>query len=167
MIYTVTLNPAIDYVMHPLTLDMGFTNRSSSEEIHCGGNGINVSTLLNELGVSNVAFGIAAGFTGDYLISRLQEKGVTFIGFSANKNGESDCVYGSVEMDWPNVYPTIVNNVLSGNWKGMTEIGVAEGVFKVDYTDQCTDEVKAAVEAAVQEEPICMRNCSHRAGSAL
>ncbi|MDO5709944.1 MAG: PfkB family carbohydrate kinase, partial [Coriobacteriales bacterium] len=77
MIYTVTLNPAIDYVMHPLTLDMGFTNRSSSEEIHCGGNGINVSTLLNELGVSNVAFGIAAGFTGDYLISRLQEKGVT------------------------------------------------------------------------------------------
>ncbi len=77
MIYTVTLNPAIDYVMHPLTLDMGFTNRSSSEEIHCGGNGINVSTLLNELGVMNVAFGIAAGFTGEYLINRLQEKGIT------------------------------------------------------------------------------------------
>ncbi len=84
-------------------------------------------------------------------IQASQEKGATFIGFSANKNGESGCVYGSVEMDWPNVYPTIVNNVLSGNWKGMTEIGVAEGVFKVDYTDQCTDEVKAAVEAAVQD----------------
>lgn len=77
MIYTVTLNPAIDYVMHPLTLDMGFTNRSSSEEIHCGGNGINVSTLLNELGVINVAFGIVAGFTGEYLVSRLQEKGIS------------------------------------------------------------------------------------------
>ncbi len=76
MIYTVTLNPAIDYVMHPLTLDMGFTNRSSSEEIHIGGNGINISTLLNELGVSNVALGIAAGFTGEYLIHRLQEKGI-------------------------------------------------------------------------------------------
>jgi 1-phosphofructokinase len=63
--------------MHPLTLDMGFTNRSSSEEIHCGGNGINVSTLLNELGVINVAFGIVAGFTGEYLISRLQEKGIS------------------------------------------------------------------------------------------
>lgn len=77
MIYTVTLNPAIDYVMHPLTLDMGFTNRSSSEEIHCGGNGINVSTLLNELGVINVAFGIVAGFTGEYLVNRLQEKGIS------------------------------------------------------------------------------------------
>ncbi|MEE6147145.1 1-phosphofructokinase [Olsenella sp. YH-ols2223] len=76
MIYTVTLNPAIDYVMHPLTLDMGFTNRSSSEEIHIGGNGINISTLLNELGVSNVVLGIAAGFTGEYLIHRLQEKGI-------------------------------------------------------------------------------------------
>jgi 1-phosphofructokinase len=77
LIYTVTLNPAIDYVMHPLTLDMGFTNRSSSEEVHCGGNGINISTLLNELGVTNVAFGISAGFTGDYLLKRLQEKGIS------------------------------------------------------------------------------------------
>ena len=71
-----TLNPALDYVMHPLTLDMGFTNRSSSEELHCGGNGINISTLLNELNVPSIAMGIAAGFTGDYLLHRLQEKGV-------------------------------------------------------------------------------------------
>lgn len=76
MIYTMTLNPALDYVMHPLTLDMGFTNRSSSEELHCGGNGINVSTMLNELNIPNVAMGIAGGFTGDYLLHRLQEKGV-------------------------------------------------------------------------------------------
>lgn len=77
LIYTVTLNPAIDYVMHPLTLDMGFTNRSSSEEVYCGGNGINVSTLLNELSVVNVALGIAGGFTGEYLLSELQKNGVT------------------------------------------------------------------------------------------
>ena len=77
MIYTVTLNPAIDYVMHPVSLDMGFTNRSSSEEVYCGGNGINISTLLNELKVVNVAFGIAAGFTGDYLIKTLQDNGVS------------------------------------------------------------------------------------------
>ena len=65
MIYTVTLNPAIDYVMHPLTLDMGFTNRSSSEEVYCGGNGINIAGILNELGVANTAMGICGGFTGD------------------------------------------------------------------------------------------------------
>ena len=77
MIYTMTLNPAIDYVMHPLTLDMGFTNRSSSEEIYCGGNGINVSTLLNELKVSNVALGLIAGFTGDFMLQMLQDAGLT------------------------------------------------------------------------------------------
>ena len=77
MIYTMTLNPAIDYVMHPLTLDMGFTNRSSTEEIYCGGNGINVSTLLNELQVPNVALGLLAGFTGDYMLQMLQDAGLT------------------------------------------------------------------------------------------
>lgn len=76
MIYTVTLNPALDYVMHPLTLDMGFTNRSSSEELYCGGNGINIAGILNELGVPNTAFGICGGFTGDYLINSLQERGI-------------------------------------------------------------------------------------------
>ena len=76
MIYTVTLNPAIDYVMHPLTLDMGFTNRSSSEEIYCGGNGINIAGILNELGVANTALGICGGFTGDYLIQTLQDQGI-------------------------------------------------------------------------------------------
>ena len=76
MIYTVTLNPAIDYVMHPLTLDMGFTNRSSSEEVYCGGNGINIAGILNELGVANTAMGICGGFTGDYLVNTLQDQGI-------------------------------------------------------------------------------------------
>ena len=76
MIYTVTVNPAIDYVMHPLTLDMGYTNRSSSEELRCGGNGINVSTILTELNIPTTALGIAGGFTGDYLIESLQEQGI-------------------------------------------------------------------------------------------
>lgn len=77
LIYTMTLNPAIDYVMQPLTLDMGFTNRSSAEEIHCGGNGINISTILTELDVPNQAFGIMAGFTGEYMLKHLQKKGIT------------------------------------------------------------------------------------------
>ena len=76
MIYTMTLNPALDYVMHPNTLDMGFTNRSSSEELHCGGNGINVSTLLNGLDKVTVAMGIVGGFTGEYLLSDLQRQGI-------------------------------------------------------------------------------------------
>ncbi|MCH3968137.1 MAG: 1-phosphofructokinase [Atopobiaceae bacterium] len=77
MIYTVTFNPAIDYVMHPLTLDMGFTNRSSSEELYCGGNGINIAYILNELDVDNVALGFIGGFTGDYMLKTLQQQGIT------------------------------------------------------------------------------------------
>lgn len=77
LIYTVTFNPAVDYVMHPLTLDMGFTNRSSSEEVRCGGNGINVSSILNELNVDTICLGIIAGFTGDYILDTLQQAGVT------------------------------------------------------------------------------------------
>ena len=77
VIYTVTFNPAVDYVMHPLTLDMGFTNRSSSEEVRCGGNGINVSSILTELNVDTICLGIIAGFTGDYILDMLQSAGVT------------------------------------------------------------------------------------------
>ena len=77
MIYTLTLNPAIDYVMRPLTLDMGFTNRSSGEEFRCGGNGINIACVLNELGVGNCAMGILGGFTGAYIMDTLQDLGVT------------------------------------------------------------------------------------------
>lgn len=76
MIYTVTFNPALDYVMHPSTLDMGFTNRSTAEELRIGGNGINISCILNELDVSNIALGFIGGFTGDYLLDTLQERGV-------------------------------------------------------------------------------------------
>lgn len=77
LIYTLTFNPAVDYVMHPLTLDMGFTNRSSNEEVRCGGNGINVSSILNELNVDTICLGIIAGFTGDYILDTLQQAGVT------------------------------------------------------------------------------------------
>jgi 1-phosphofructokinase len=62
--------------MHPTTLDMGYTNRSASEEIYCGGNGINVSTILNELDVDNVAMGIVGGFTGGFLLDTLQATGI-------------------------------------------------------------------------------------------
>lgn len=77
MIYTLTFNPAVDYVMHPSSLDMGFTNRSQSEEVRCGGNGINVSSILNELDVDTICLGIIAGFTGDYILDTLQQAGVT------------------------------------------------------------------------------------------
>ena len=64
MIYTVTFNPAIDYVMVADDIQMGITNRSVSEEIYFGGKGINVSVVLSELGIETKALGFVAGFTG-------------------------------------------------------------------------------------------------------
>lgn len=84
-------------------------------------------------------------------IQACAEAGKKFVGFSSNKNSESDCVVGSVEMDWPSVYPTIVKNILDGSWKGYQEIGVAEGVFKVDYIDGTSQEIKDAIDAAMQD----------------
>ena len=65
MIYTVTFNPAIDYVVR-MEKDLlpGMTNRSSSEEVYYGGKGINVSMVLSELGLKSTALGFIAGFTG-------------------------------------------------------------------------------------------------------
>lgn len=65
MIYTVTLNPSIDYVVHLDKLVSGITNRTTGEEYYFGGKGINVSHVLAELDLDNTALGFVAGFTGD------------------------------------------------------------------------------------------------------
>ena len=78
MIYTLTLNPALDYVMRldgPLAI--GETNRAAGEPLQGGGKGINVSLVLRQLGVDSVALGFAAGRTGDWLREILAREGLT------------------------------------------------------------------------------------------
>lgn len=76
MVYTVTFNPSLDYIVAVDDFQLGMTNRTSSELILPGGKGVNVSTLLNNLGIANTAFGFAAGFTGRAIISMLEKNGV-------------------------------------------------------------------------------------------
>lgn len=76
MIYTVTFNPAIDYVIHTGKMKIGSVNRSESEEIYFGGKGINVSFVLNELGIKSKALGFIAGFTGEAIEKGVAEKGI-------------------------------------------------------------------------------------------
>lgn len=64
MIYTVTFNPAIDYVIGVENFEQGATNRATFEQLLPGGKGLNVSTVLNNLGIDNIALGFIAGFTG-------------------------------------------------------------------------------------------------------
>ena len=76
MIYTVTFNPAIDYVMRLKTFNAGEVNRSDSEEIYFGGKGINVSVILKELGFKSAALGFLAGFTGEAIEKGVESQGI-------------------------------------------------------------------------------------------
>lgn len=76
MVYTVTFNPALDYVVRVEDFQPGETNRTASDEVQFGGKGINVSTVLRNLGVDNVALGFLAGFTGKGLEQGLQKIGI-------------------------------------------------------------------------------------------
>ncbi len=76
MIYTVTFSPAVDYVVYLDAFRPGETNRTVREDYFFGGKGINVSTVLTELGIDNTAMGFISGFTGEALENGLHKKGI-------------------------------------------------------------------------------------------
>lgn len=76
MIYTVTFNPSLDYIVSVEDFKLGLTNRTSSELLLPGGKGLNVSMVLGNLGIENTALGFMAGFTGEEIIRRVEEMGV-------------------------------------------------------------------------------------------
>lgn len=76
MIYTVTFNPSLDYIVSVNDFALGMTNRTATERMLPGGKGINVSIVLKQLGVENTALGFAAGFVGDEIIRSVEEAGV-------------------------------------------------------------------------------------------
>lgn len=76
MIYTVTFNPSLDYIVSVKDFRPGMTNRTSSELMFAGGKGINVSIVLGNLGIKSTALGFIAGFTGDEIVRRLHNGGI-------------------------------------------------------------------------------------------
>lgn len=76
MIYTVTLNPSLDYIVEVKDFALGATNRTSYEQMLPGGKGLNVSFVLKNLGVDTTALGFLAGFVGDEIERRVAETGV-------------------------------------------------------------------------------------------
>ena len=76
MIYTVTFNPSLDYIITINDFKLGKTNRTTSEQMLAGGKGINVSTVLTNLGIENVALGFVAGFTGREIERMAKESGI-------------------------------------------------------------------------------------------
>lgn len=76
MIYTVTFNPSLDYILSVKDFQMGRTNRTRQEQLLPGGKGINVSTVLTNLGIENTALGFTAGFSGEEIRRRVEALGV-------------------------------------------------------------------------------------------
>lgn len=76
MINTITLNPSLDYVVKVDNFKSDTVNRSKEEKIYAGGKGINVSIVLNNLNVDNIALGYIAGFTGDEILRQVNEHNV-------------------------------------------------------------------------------------------
>ena len=76
MIYTVTFNPSLDYIVSVDDFKLGLTNRTSSELILPGGKGTNVSTVLKNLGLESTALGFVEGFTGNEIVKRLNDMGI-------------------------------------------------------------------------------------------
>ena len=88
MIYTVTFNPAIDYVVKTEKIALGSVNRAASEQIYYGGKGINVSAVLAELGIRSKALGFTAGFTGEAIERGVEAMGID-VDFVRLKEGTS------------------------------------------------------------------------------
>lgn len=76
MIYTVTLNPAVDYVVSLDALETGAVSRAASENVVFGGKGINVSLMLRALETPSAALGFIAGFTGEAIRAGVEAQGV-------------------------------------------------------------------------------------------
>lgn len=77
MIYTVTLNPSLDYIVEVDQFTLGRTNRTSYEQLLPGGKGLNVSFVLKNLGMETTALGFLAGFVGEEIAHRVEEAGVS------------------------------------------------------------------------------------------
>lgn len=103
MICTVTFNPSLDYIVSVADFKLGLTNRTDSELMLPGGKGINVSTVLMNLGIESTALGFIAGFTGDEIVRRLEEMGV--------QNGfiKIDEGYSRINLKLKNIDGTEIN----------------------------------------------------------
>ncbi|WPK13731.1 1-phosphofructokinase [Lysinibacillus louembei] len=76
MIYTMTLNPSIDFIVEVADFEVGILNKIQKEAKFPGGKGINVSQVLKRLGTDNKALGFVGGFTGDYIVDSLKQRGI-------------------------------------------------------------------------------------------
>jgi 1-phosphofructokinase len=132
MVYTVTFNPALDYVVHlDDPIENGKMNRSNKEEFYYGGKGINVSTVLTNLGIDTVAMGFVAGFTGAAIVHGLSHKGIRtdFIILRQGISRINVKIRNGIETDINAAGPRLSNDDVKAFMKKLDDLG--EGDYLV------------------------------------
>lgn len=124
MIYTVTLNPSIDYVVRLDEFISGITNRTTSEEYYFGGKGINVSCVLAQLDLNSTALGFVAGFTGDAIEKGIKHERVTtdFIKLSGGNSRINIKIKAGAETEINGQGPEISDGELESLMKKLDRI---------------------------------------------
>lgn len=124
MIYTVTFNPAIDYVIGVQCLKLGMTNHASYERLLPGGKGLNVSTILNNLGIENMALGFIAGFTGKEIKRSFEALGgkSDFIELKEGRSRVNVKIKSDTETEINAVGPVIDSESISELLKKLNEL---------------------------------------------
>lgn len=174
MIYTVTINPSIDYLLTVDSFQLGETNRASGQSMVPGGKGINVSRVLHRFGLESEAMGFTAGFTGEFLKQELRHEGIngrfidtegrTRINVKLKTEQETEINGRSPEIKGHHI-STLLNQldsleeggtlVLSGSlpsflpadlYKSIIERVKAKGVFV--YVDTSGESLKESLQAA-------------------
>ncbi|MGN1319391.1 MAG: 1-phosphofructokinase family hexose kinase, partial [Lachnospirales bacterium] len=117
-IYTLTLNPSIDYIVGIEDLEVGATNRTLYEKTIAGGKGINVSRVLKNLGVKSCAVGILGGFTGKEIISQLNKMDIDNDFLEIEENSRinikiKDKIITEINGKGPNISENHINLLLN------------------------------------------------------
>ena len=124
MVYTVTFNPAIDYVVHTGKMKLGATNRSEREEMYFGGKGINVSIVLRELGIDSKALGFTAGFTGEAIEKGLADVGIDtdFVRLESGNSRINVKIKSAEETELNGQGPDINDKAISALYEKLDEL---------------------------------------------
>ena len=122
MIYTITFNPALDYISQVDNFEIGKINRTRTEKILPGGKGLNVSTVLKNLEIESTALGFIAGFTGDELKKDIEQRGIK-TDFIKVKNGNTRI---NVKIS------SKEETALNGNGPEITEENIQELLEKIE-----------------------------------
>ena len=165
MIYTVTVNPALDYVLQLPEVKDGETNRSSDTQFLAGGKGINVSQILNQLGVDNTAWGFVGGFTGEELIRQLNVKKISsdFVRISDDTRVNVK-IHAQEETEINAAGPDITDQEVAAFKSRLDEL-MGDQMGNVDYFLKAEASIARDVLATVQEVRDAVRENRHKSGS--